>query len=138
MAQQDLRDFILPHYDFIKDVFLTLSLHTGNFTYVIREDFIRFCDKTLKIMGGDLTQSYLSQICSFIKGKVSSKGVDALKLYKQGSWSLSRAEFFEGLVRVAIAKFKDMAPNPNLVTIQDAIEKLILEHLKPNFIPVPW
>lgn len=77
-----MRDFILPHYSFIKDVFLTLSLNSGNFPYVLREDFTRFCDKTLQIMGGDLNQSRVSTIISCVKGKAGGKDLDKVKLYK--------------------------------------------------------
>lgn len=41
-------------------------------------------------------------------------------------------------MRLAIAKFKDMAPNPAAVSIQEAVEKLVLEQLRTNFVPAPW
>mmetsp|Transcript_23764 Transcript_23764/g.31812 ORF Transcript_23764/g.31812 Transcript_23764/m.31812 type:complete len:111 (+) Transcript_23764:2203-2535(+) len=31
-----------------------------------------------------------------------------------------------------------MAPNPNVVSVQEAVEKMIIEKLKPNFVPAPW
>ena len=33
-TQRDLREAILPYYSFIRDVFLTLTLHTGNYPYL--------------------------------------------------------------------------------------------------------
>ena len=48
--QEELKTFMLQpgHFDLLKDVFLTLTLSSGNFPYLNSQDFARFC-KEIKL-----------------------------------------------------------------------------------------
>ena len=134
--QEELKNFMLQpgHFDLLKDVFLTLTLSSGNFPYLNSQDFTRFC-KEIKLTDKNINQSRIDTIISNVK---ASKGIDKPKFHNQGALDLSRPEFFEALIRVSIAKFKENAPNPQVVSQQDAVETMMNEKLKPNFTPAPW
>ena len=132
--QQDIKDVILYHYGFIKDLFLTLAINSGSFPYVPFQVFIRFC-RNCKIQDANLTQSRLSQVVEAAKPK--AKPLD-LQLPGQGPADLNRAEFTEALVRVAYSKFKEYALNKDTVTMRDAVDKLIVQKLKPHAQVAPW
>ena len=74
-----------------------------------------------------MNQSRIDTVIAAVKAKL--KGIEGIKLYKQGALDLSRAEFYESLVRLAVIKFKEMAQYPQAITIQEAVEKLITEYL---------
>ena len=40
--QEDVREFFLKHYDFLKDVYLTLVVNGFNFPYLNAQEFTRF------------------------------------------------------------------------------------------------
>ena len=134
-AQESLREFMVQRYDFFKDVFLTLTLQSGNFPYINSQDFARFC-REIKVIDKTINQSRIDTIVSYVKAK--PKGVDLQKLPKQGPLDLSRFEFLEALVRVAIAKYKDLGPSTSAISIQEAFEQLYNENILPNFTPAPW
>ena len=41
-------------------------------------------------------------------------------------------------MRVAFSKFKEYAVDKNTVTLRDAVDKLIMQKLKPNAQTAPW
>ena len=55
---QDVKDVILYHYAFIKDLFLTLAINAGTFPFVPQQKFTQFC-KDCKIQDINLTTSRL-------------------------------------------------------------------------------
>ena len=67
-TQEDVRDVFLKNYDFLKDVFLTLSIHCGSFPFIGCQDFTRFA-KQVKLKDNILTQSRLDYIISNVKSK---------------------------------------------------------------------
>ena len=44
----------------------------------------------------------------------------------------------EFLVRISLCKYQDLAPNPRLVGKVEAVERLIKDNLRENFVPAPW
>ena len=64
----DVRDVMMANYEFIKDLYLTLAINSGNFPYIPTQVFTRFCKKA-KIMDNNITQSRLDQIVSAVKPK---------------------------------------------------------------------
>ena len=48
---------------------------------------------------------------------------------------MDRSEFTEALVRIANKKFKEYS---KMTTLRDAVDKLIIEKLKPNQDIAPW
>ena len=71
--REDVRDEFVKNYDFIKDVFLTLSINSGGFPFINSQEFTRFCRK-MNIMDNVINQSRLDFIISNVKAK--PKGLD--------------------------------------------------------------
>lgn len=133
--QEDVKELFLKHYAYLKDVYLTLVINGVNFPFVNSQDFTRFI-KQCDIFDNNLKQSQLDYLVSNVKGK--QKAIDAPKIQNQQPLDLSRAEFFELLIRIAIFKYKEHAPKGSFVQITECIEKLIVEKIIPNFEPAPW
>ena len=76
-AQEDVRELILGHQEFLKDMYLTLAINSGVFPYVGMQDFARFC-KSVKLMDSVVTQSRLDYIVTGVKAR--PKGLDIPKL----------------------------------------------------------
>ena len=56
----------------------------------------------------------------------------------KGPSDLNRSEFTEALIRIANKKFKEYSNNKSMTTLRDAVDKLIIEKLKPNQDIAPW
>jgi hypothetical protein len=67
-TQEEVRELFLKNYDFLKDIFLTLSIHCGNFPFIGCQDFTRFA-KQVQLMDSVITQSRLDYIISNVKSK---------------------------------------------------------------------
>ena len=72
-----MRDFFLKHYDYLKDVYLTLVINGTNFPYLNSQDFTRFM-KQCNVMDSVLSQSQLDTLVAFVKAKL--KAIDAPKI----------------------------------------------------------
>ena len=54
--QEDVKEFLLKHYNYLKDTFLTLIINGSNFPYLNNQDFTRFM-KQCDVMDSVLSQS---------------------------------------------------------------------------------
>ena len=67
----------MEHYSYIKDVFLTLIINSGNFPYLNLQDFSKFIN-SLGLLDNTLTTSRIDVIVKTVKAK--PKGLDMNKL----------------------------------------------------------
>ena len=67
------------------------------------------------VLDSVLNQSRIDYIITNVKAK--PQGLEKAPIKGQGPLDLNRCEFLEAIVRVAKTKFKDNAPNPNIVTL---------------------
>ena len=130
----DLRFMLIGSYEYLKDLFLTLTINTGNFPYLSAQNFTRFM-KDCKVLDKVITGSRMDQLLIAVRSKRNS--LDKM-MPNQGPADFNRTEFIEALVRVAILKFKEHAAFPGKISITTAFEKLISDKIKPNIQPAPW
>ena len=52
-TQEDMRELILPHLDFIKDTYLTLTINSSSYPFLSVPDFLRFLRK-MNVMDDEL------------------------------------------------------------------------------------
>ena len=133
--QEDVREFLIAHFEYIRDTFLTLVINCGNFPYLNLQDVTRFM-KQCDVFDSFLTASQLDYLMANVKAKL--KAIDASKISGQQPNDLNRAEFIELIVRVAIFKYKENAPKGVIITMVECVEKLVIDCFKPNFDPAPW
>ena len=70
--------------------------------------------------------------------KSKLKNLEQPKLQGQAPGDINRSEFIEILIRIAIFKYKDQAPKGLFLNMEECVEKVIEEKLKPNYTPAPW
>ena len=64
----DIRDVIIGHFEYLKDLYLTLTINSGNFPYLDNQSMTRFM-KDCKITDKDLTKSRLDQLMTAVRPK---------------------------------------------------------------------
>ena len=108
-ALEDIRSIFIANYDYIKDVFLTLTINSGTFPYLGLQDFARFV-KEIGLMDSEVvTNSRITFITASVKAKPKQLDFNVIK--GQPGNEMNRAEFIEVLVRLAITKYGETTVN---------------------------
>ena len=115
------------HIRFIKDCYIS-EITRGIYPYIGWIDFSNFCDRC-KIYDKQVLLSTVDRI--FIATNVETSE----KMQDNPEKALCRFEFFEILLRVASAKFKETGI---VNTYHEALEKLLKEHIIPYAKPERW
>lgn len=74
----EIRQIFIDNYDYLKDVFLTLSISSGRFPYIGLQDFTRFL-QTIGLSDNVLTDSRISTITHAVKVKNKQLDINVIK-----------------------------------------------------------
>ena len=64
----DVRELLIGHYEYLKDLFLTLTINSGNFPYLPIQSFARFMHDC-KVTDDKLTKSRIDSLMSAVRPK---------------------------------------------------------------------
>ncbi|CDW89852.1 UNKNOWN [Stylonychia lemnae] len=126
LQQQKCFDYVIQNFTKLKEIFITIASRSS-FPNISWIDFTTFCEQC-KVLDKNVVLATIDRLFIATNVEIESTSDSPDK-------SLCRYEFFEILVRLANAKYKE----PGIVaTHSEAFRKILEEHILPNAFVHPW